>query len=270
MITPSSALSTIPDGLRIPLLDEFRNIVNNFMEHRWGVSELSGGRFCEIVYTILDGYAKGSLASAPSKPANFVAACKQLENNSGVPRSFQILIPRMIAPLYEIRNNRNVGHVGGDVDPDFMDSSAVVSICGWVLAELVRVLHGVSTDEAQLLVDDLAERRLPAVWKSGDIRRVLDTTLSLTDQTLLLVSSVNGKAKVNELLSWTEYKNKGYFKKTMRQLHKKRFIEFDEVAGQIEMLPPGSDYVARLLNGTEPNKSPKKATHRNARKPSSR
>lgn len=135
MVTPEQALRSLPDGLRKPLLEEFTNMVNNYMENRWSPSELSGGRFCEIVYTILAGHASGSYSARPSKPQNFVAACRQLENNTGVPRSFQILIPRILPALYEIRNNRGVGHVGGDVDPNFMDATAVVSMASWVVAE---------------------------------------------------------------------------------------------------------------------------------------
>src|SRR5690242_6672100 len=110
-----TALSAIPDGLRQPLLAEYQSIVQNFAEHRWSPSELSGGKFCEIVFTILDGYAKGSYGASPKKPRAFDQACKLLENNGQVPRSFQILIPRLLPALFEVRNNRGVGHAGGDV-----------------------------------------------------------------------------------------------------------------------------------------------------------
>lgn len=248
MITPEQALSTIPDGLRKPLLKEFKGIMNNFMERRWASSELSAGRFCEIVYSVLDGHAKGSFPSAPSKPINYVDACRRLESNSNVPRSFQILIPRLLPALYEIRNNRNVGHVGGDVNPDFMDSSAVVSIASWILAEMVRVFHDISTEEAQQIVDNLTERRILLVWKSGDIRRVLNPNMSLRDQILILIGSVAGKAKVDDVFSWTGSKNSQYFRKTIRQLHNRRFVELYEGVGEIEILPPGADYVADLLS----------------------
>lgn len=207
--------------------------------------------YCEVVYTILDGHAKGSFVTSPSKPSNFVDACRRLENNITVPRSFQILIPRLLPALYEIRNNRNVGHTGGDVNPDLMDGSAVVSIASWILAEMVRVFHGLSTEEAQQLVDNLAERRLPLVWKSGDIRRVLNPKLSLKDQTLLLISSVTGKVTVEQIFSWTEQKNRTYFNKLIRTLHDKRYLEFHVSKGEIELLPPGAEYISELLKKTK-------------------
>lgn len=246
MVTPDQALKSLADGLRKPLLQEFNSIINNYLENRWAPSELSGGRFCEIVYTILEGYATGSYASSPSKPRNFVSACRRLENHTGVPRSFQILIPRLLPALYEVRNNRGVGHVGGDVNPNFMDSTAV-SMASWVMAELIRVLHGVSTAEAQQLVDNLVERRLPLVWKSGDIRRVLDPKLSLKDQILLLIASTTTKVPIDQLFQWLDYGDRAYFNRLLRQLHRDRFIEFDGESQEVELLPPGSDYVSDLL-----------------------
>jgi hypothetical protein len=249
--TRETALSGIPDGLREPLLAEYRQIMSHFMERRWTSAELSGGRFCEIVYTILDGHARGVYAASPTKPANFVDACRRLESNASVPRSFQILIPRLLPAVYEIRNNRNVGHVGADIDPDFMDSSAVVSISSWILAELVRVFHTLSTDEAQRVVTELVERRLPLVWRSGDLRRVLKPELPLRSQVLVLLASASTKVRSDELLRWTGYKSKSYFTRLLRQLHDGRLIEFDEVGGEVELLPPGADEAAAIAAGYE-------------------
>ncbi len=247
MVTPDQALVSLPDGLRNPLLEEFNSMVNNYLENRWAPSELSGGRFCEIVYTILDGYAAGSYASTPSKPRNFVSACRRLETHTGVPRSFQILIPRLLPALYEIRNNRGVGHVGGDVNPNFMDSSVVVSMASWVMAELIRVLHGIPVAEAQQLVDNLVERRLPLVWKSGDVRRVLTPKLSIKDQILVLIASTSTKVDVDQLFQWLDYSNRAYFFRILRELHQNRFVEFNRQSREVELLPPGSDYVSDLL-----------------------
>jgi hypothetical protein len=49
----AQALAAIPSGLRLPLIAEYQSIVQNYSEHRWSPSELSGGKFCEIVFAIL-------------------------------------------------------------------------------------------------------------------------------------------------------------------------------------------------------------------------
>jgi len=238
----------LPNPLRDSLCGEYRAIVKNFSERRWGPSELSGGRFCEVVYSILDGYASGTYPSKPSKPRNFVGACRSLENHSSVPRSFQILIPRMLPALYEIRNNRNVGHVGGDVDPNHMDSIAVVTTAGWIMAELVRVFHKLpSMDEAQSIVDSLAERKVPLVWKNEKVRRVLNPKLKLPQQILLLLSSSAMPVAVSDMLKWTECSTRGNLNRALRRMHAARNIEFDETADTIAILPPGALIVEELL-----------------------
>ena len=249
MIAASAALAAIPSGLRNPLIAEYQSIIQNFMEHRWLPSELSGGRFSEIVYTVLDGHAKGKYPAAPSKPTNFPQACQKLENNAfgHVPRSFQILIPRMLPALYEIRNNRSVGHVGGDVDPNHMDSVAVLSMCNWVMGELVRVYHGLSITEAQKVVDAIAEVRIPVVWSDGTKKRVLQPALKLPEQLLLLIATTLPEVSSSELLKWSEAPDKRYFLRLLRGFHKKRLIEFDEDADKIKILPPGTKLVQSLL-----------------------
>jgi len=129
-----------------------------------------------------------------------------------------------------------------------MDASAVLSMASWVLAELIRVYHNLPPPEAQRAVDSLVERRLPAVWNDGTIRRVLKPDLPLKDQILLLVSSVNDAAvQTDQLFIWTGYKNRSHFNRILRTLHNARFLELREQTGSVILLPPGADYVTELL-----------------------
>jgi len=243
----SSILSIIPSGLKNPLIDEYNLIIQNYLEQRWTPTELSGGKFCEIIYTILKGYGTGTYDSTPSKPTNFVDACKRLENVTGIPRSFRILIPRLLPALYEIRNNRNVGHVGGDVDSNRMDSQAVVQISGWIMGELVRVFHNIDTQTAQEIVDNLAERKIPIVWKLDGIKRILNPKLKFPNQILLLLSSQNGKTDINKLFEWLDYSNKTYFKKMLKKMHKDRLIDLSNQDSEVIILPPGLLVVEKIL-----------------------
>lgn len=242
-----NALSAIPDGLRLPLLAEFQSIVQNFGEHRWSPSELSGGKFCEIVFTILDGHAKGTYVPSPKKPRAFDQACKLLENNSHVPRSFQILMPRLLPALFEVRNNRGVGHAGGDVDPNHMDAVFVLTSCNWIMAELIRVFHNVSIPEAQDIVDKLVERRMPLLWIGDDMRRVLDPKMSVREQVLLLLCTSPGKISTADLKNWTGYKNGTYFRKLLREMHEGRLIELAQDESTALILPPGDKIASELI-----------------------
>ncbi len=247
MIARTQILQAIPAGLRTPLLQEFDSILQNYLEGRWSPAELSGGHFCEIVYTILEGHASGKYATKPSKPSNFVSACKLLEANRSVPRSFQILIPRLLPALYEIRNNRGVGHAGGDVDPNYMDSTAVVGIVKWIVAELIRVLHGVSTQDAQVSVDALTEIAIPEIWSQGEIRRVLDPNLSIIEQVLLLLATYGSVVELEKLEQWIEPENPAYLTRTIRRLHKERMLELNESKKNVRILPPGAKRVSEAI-----------------------
>lgn len=247
MSSTAQALVDIPDCVRKPLIDEYRNIVRNYMERRWTPSELSGGKFCEIVYTILDGFSSGNYAPSPTKPDNFVTACRKLETNTSNPRSFQILIPRILPALYEIRNNRGVGHVGGDVDPNHIDASAVLSMTSWIMAELIRVFHNMPIHDAQKLADSLVDRRTPFVWQSGDIRRVLKPNLTVRDQILLLLSSCSTPIATADLLRWIEPSNRSYFYRILRNMHSSRLIELSSDETIVELLPPGMTAVEQFI-----------------------
>lgn len=248
-IEPDAILSHVPEGLRKPLIDTYREIAENFAEHRWEPSELNGGKFCEVVYSILVGSLSGSYASAPSKPRDMKQACLALEQNAASSnpgdRSLRILIPRMLLPLYEVRNNRGVGHVGGDVNPNLMDATVVFSMASWILAELVRIYHAVSTAAAQETVDALSERRLPLVWSpDGSLKRVLSTQLSASDQTLLLLHQHLGWTDDDNLFKSVEYSNKSVFRnKILKLLHKQRMIEYDVSTRSAKISPKGSAFV---------------------------
>lgn len=247
MNSKAGFLGSLPLGLAGPLISEYRHITQNYAEHRWSPAELSGGRLCEIIFTILDGHAKSSYAVSPFKPANFVSACRGLESNTHVPRSFQILIPRLLPALYEIRNNRGVGHVGGDVDPNHMDAHAVLSLASWIMAELIRVFHGLKIEEAQRAVDAIAERRIPLVWTDGDVRRILDTSLPLKQQILLLIGTSPAQVYITDLIRWTEYKETGYFMRLLRTMHKSRLLELSQMETLVQILPPGSKQLETIL-----------------------
>ncbi len=115
------------------------------------------------------------MPSRPQKLRNMVNACRGLEtaDDSVFPRSVRIQIPRMLIALNEIRNNRGAGHVGGDVNPNEMDSRVVLEMSKWIMAELVRMFHNVTTEEASTVVESLVERTIPVVWVTDGRSRVL-------------------------------------------------------------------------------------------------
>ncbi len=240
-----AVLSGIPEPLRSDVLTAYNRIVSNYRERRWEPAELNGGKLCELVYSILKGTIDGKFPKKSKKPKNFLQACRDLETAGGhVCRSVRIQIPRILIALYEVRNNRNVGHIGGDVDPNEMDATFVLQSAKWIMAELVRVFHQVDPEDAANLVEALTERTIPLVWETGENRRVLKPELPYATQTLVLLESCGGAVGFADLLRWTEYKNSTQYRKlVLNRLHKNRLIEFDPKAGTVALSPLGVRFV---------------------------
>ena len=243
-LRPEEVLAGIPEGLRKPLLEEYGKLVRNYRENRWEPAELNGGKLCEIVYSVLAGHVNGSFPVGPSKPANMVDACNDLAKAKGFPRSVRIQIPRMLIALYEIRNNRNVGHVGSDVDPSHLDATAVLAIAKWILAELVRIFHQTSTEEATETVEALVERTLPILWRAKDVTRVLGTHLGAKEKMLVLLFGGSGRELVRSLVDSIGYKNATQFRdKVLVPAHKADLIHFDSKTDTVEISPIGIRFV---------------------------
>jgi hypothetical protein len=191
-----------------------------------------------------------------------VAACRALEqtppNATRVgDRSLRILIPRVLLPLYEIRNNRGVGHVGGDVDPNFLDATAVFGMTSWVLAELIRVFHNVTTKDAQQTVDALIERKHPLVWQVEGIKRVLDHSMDKGNQSLVLLYSESSWLDEKELFSWVEYSTLTMFRnRILLPYHKQRLLEYDTSQRRVRISPRGVLEVEQLLSKANTVKYP--------------
>lgn len=251
---PEEILAGLPKSLRAELLSCYEAICRNYGENRWEPSELNGGKFAEVSYSIVRGALDGSFPAKASKPRNMLDACRALEGYAADPnrvgdRSLRILIPRMLPVLYEIRNNRGVGHVGGDVDPNQEDTEAVLAMANWIMAELVRIFHGLPLSAAQAAVEAIVSRRHPLIWSFEGLKRVLDTSLSASDQVLLLLYSELGWVDTALLRQWVEYRNLSVFRKAvLGKLHKARLIEHDVDNGRARISPAGVKEVeARLL-----------------------
>jgi hypothetical protein len=150
----------------------------------------------------------------------------------------------MLVALYEIRNNRNVGHVGADVDPNHMDATVVLSISKWVMSELVRIFHNTTTEDATAVVDAISDRTLPLLWKVGERTRVLGAHLNAKEKMLALLFGSPGAMPTRSIAESIEYKNLTQFRNAvLKPAHKMDLIHFDIKKDTVELSPIGARYV---------------------------
>lgn len=237
----SRLFGAIPQALEDELFEKFHEIERNFRERRWEPAELNGGKLCEVIYCILRGHVDGNFPAKSYKPQNFYDACLKMEKEqASYGRSVRIQLPRMLIALYEIRNNRNVGHIGGDVDPNQMDAVCVLHMTKWAVAELVRIFHAVTLTEASAMVEALSEREVSLIWDTGSVRRVLDNSLSMLEKTLVLLFGSAEPLSEAELLTSVEHSNPSIYRRdVLRRAHVDRLIEYDEKTKMTKISPLG-------------------------------
>lgn len=245
-------LFDVPAVLRKELLESYRKIASNYLEHRWEPSELNGGKFCEITYWILENKLKGTHNVGSLRIPNFVDACRNLEklqpSKEAWDRSLRILIPKILPALYEIRNNRGVGHPSLNVNPNAMDAAFVFSTASWILGELIRVFHNTTIKEAQAAVDELSEKKTSLIWDTGTTKRVLNHEMNFSDQTLLLLHQSTGSVPEADLWAATEYSSlSGFRKNILLKLHTLRLIEYNRQTREARISPKGSEHVERSI-----------------------
>src|SRR6266480_624951 len=219
------------------LLKAYREVESNYVTKKWKTSELDAGHFVEMVRRVLELELTGRYTpvSQPLPKLN-EPAMKQYENvNPKADDSYRMLIPRALFAVYGIRNKRGVGHVAG-VSANEMDATFILYSVKWVLAEIVRLASGASVADTQRAIDEIVERQLSILWKHGDITRVLDTSVKTPGQILVLLYDKSPQTDA-ELLSATEYSNASKFRGILRDLHKRRLINYQD--GECAISPSG-------------------------------
>lgn len=244
----NATFGNLPDGIRIRLIREYNEIHHQFVLNKWTPSELHAGRFCEVVYSVLKGFHDDRYPDEIRKPKSFRTPCKSQNQCQRCPRSFKVLIPQLLSLLYEFRNHRDVGHIGGDVDANQMDSTMVISSINWIMCELIRVLHQISSDEAQLIVDNLTVRRSPLVWDVNEKSKVvLDTSMNVRQQIVVLLHIQNDPVTEDQLFSWVDYQNRSRFTRIVEDLRKKKLLFYDAEKNNLRITPLGNQSAENLI-----------------------
>ncbi len=221
------------------LLSEYDEILKRFASGDHRPTELSGGRFAEAAFRICQAACQLHVTPLGRQLPRSDRLCADLENvpSSNANEAFRIHVPRALRTIYDFRNKRDVAHLGTGVSPNFADSSLVIAVAGWVLAELPA--------EAQLIVDSLVDRRIPLIWEQGNIIRVLDPRLGFREKTLAVLYHLDPISPSDQLLfEAVEYSTlRNYRRNILDRLHQEALIDFRD--GSVILLPTGKRIVER-------------------------
>jgi hypothetical protein len=252
--TLKTALSSIPAALRSRLLTRYRELKAAFVNGQYDACGLRAGRLCEVLVRVLQNELTGSYTPLGAKLDAFDKECLKLEKlpkTAGV-EGLRVVMPRALNFLYTLRNKRGIGHEGGDVDANEIDGATAVRLADWCISELIRVVHSISLEEAQGLLDAIAEREVPQVWSVANARRVLDPSLNYREQTLLLLYIEEAPVPVEDLFAWVEHpRMSNYRTHVLLPLHRDRLIEHDRETETAVLSPTGAERRAYALRPTQ-------------------
>lgn len=239
-----------PRTLISKLTSHYAKLKSSFIQNTLEPGELNGAKFAEVVFRLIQYTTdpqhqytplKQSLPSVDTLVIQFQQLPKTFDD------SLRLHIPRALRSIYGIRSKRGVGHTG-EIDANLMDATLVMAVCDWVMAELIRLYHGCSADEAQDIVDRLVKRSIPIIYDRDGIK-ILLKQMSYEDAALLFLHYEGEKdIPLGDLCKWVMHPNVTNFKnRILMKLHIEKKLYLDEKARLCRILPPGLQYVEESI-----------------------
>jgi len=160
------------------VIGHFISCIQKFEDGDWETSLAKAGKFIEAVIKLLWIYAGKEL---PTKQKEFKATIfaqkiiDQIDTATISDDGIRLQIPRASIFVYDITSNRGGRHDSDEVDANEMDSSTVLPMCSWILAELFRfsAINLMRIEEAKKIINSLTERRYP-IFEEIDGRVYVD------------------------------------------------------------------------------------------------
>lgn len=236
---------TIPIELLNLLINEYLDIKTHFALGKYRPDELSGGRFAEILLRIIESLSSPTKVYTPiGTQLDRTKLVNQLKNNGSLPYSVRFQILPLVEVLLDIRNKRDVAHIGVEINPNFSDSRLVCQLADWSLTELIRIYNDKEVSEAQKIVDQINQIRVPIIGEYSGFKKVLDPKLSAAEKTLVILYQTQPTPQKDlDLCKWVSYQNTTRYKATiLRELDSKALIHYD-ISGDCYLTAVGIRHV---------------------------
>lgn len=232
----------LPNDVVTKMLDDYQDIKQQYFLRRFRPSELNGARFAECVLRIVQHSDTGTYTPLGTS-LNTESIVSHAFQNAALHESMRFFVPRFAKSLLDIRNRRDVAHVGGDVSPNVSDALLICQCADWTLAEIIRLFYNCSIGDAQKFVESINEIRIPVIAEIDGFLRVQNTSLDARKQALLVLYRKEPlKVRDTDLAKWTRYGNVSRFKTTiLSKLDDDALIHYE--GSYCTILPKGIAYV---------------------------
>ena len=179
--------SGLPEELVDELIESYSEARRNHYLGGLRLAAVEGGRFCEAAFRVLEHTTYQRYTPLGSQLDADKLSRRLASEPAGVVKdSVRLHLPRTMRVIYDIRSHRDAVHLGDGIDPNIQDSSLVIACINWVMAEFIRLYHGVDASTAADLINQLVERTVPVIQDFDGVPRVL-RNLRAGDTCLLLL-----------------------------------------------------------------------------------
>ena len=215
----------LPPLLVNELIGAFSQARHNHHLGGYRLAAVEGGRFCEAAYRVLEYMTYGDFTALGTQiKADELSRRLGNEPVGSVKDSVRLHIPRTMRVIYDIRSHRDAVHLGDDIDPNIQDTSLVIACINWVMAEFVRLFHGVDADVAADLIDHLVSRTVPVIQDFDGVLRVLLDSNSGDTCLLLLYRCAPEPMRLEDLRTSLKQPMRRNLSRTLQRLEDRNHI----------------------------------------------
>jgi hypothetical protein len=175
------------------VVGHYQKAIDEFQLGNWEDAIAKSGKFIEAVLKALWAYVGEAVPTGKAFKAGSIIDGLGNKPAGASDDTVRLTIPRACRLVYDIASNRGGRHDAGEVDPNQMDASLVVSACSWILAEMLRFSQKGAMDLNTVaeLVGSLNERKFPFTENINGRHYFSFKGLSARDVELLTLWSIH-------------------------------------------------------------------------------
>lgn len=157
--------SVFPKKHVAAMLRHFERMSDDFQRGEWEDCLAKGGKFIEAALKALYVRAGKVVPTGKAFKADSIINSLAGLPVGSVDDTIRLTIPRACRFVYEVASNRGGRHDPAEIDPNEMDATVVVSVCSWIVAEMIRhAQHGaVDSSAVKEVVDSLVRKKYPLI-----------------------------------------------------------------------------------------------------------
>jgi len=171
------------------LVSEFLDVERRYVLADWEPAMLNGGQLAEVAARLIYHIDSGNLNHRKSVDdcLKYVEDDKSSNSHVFPHRRSALHLCRALRTLYKYRSQRGAIHIDPDYSANELDSTIVVSLARWIVAEALRIFWNGDTSDVARAIREIVRFEVPAVLTIDGLPLVLRTDCTVEEEVLILL-----------------------------------------------------------------------------------